>query len=98
MNLLPSIPLLLLAVTALSGCGVPDGETLFLEKGCAGCHRFKGHGGNMGPDLTAVSSGRSSEWLRRFLKNPAAVSPATRMPRLNLTEKEIRALILYLEG
>lgn len=58
----------------------PDGERLFREEGCANCHRFRGRGGSMGPDLTGVSNRRSTRWIMAQIRNPSSLNPDSRMP------------------
>lgn len=75
------------------------GERLFWEKGCGGCHAIRGAGGQMAPDL--AGQGRRPErdvaWHVRFLKEPAAVFPGTRMPSYrHLSEQELRTLAEFL--
>lgn len=48
------------------------GETLFSEKGCGSCHRIKGVGGRIGPDLTNIGAERSTEYLRQSIVEPDA--------------------------
>jgi putative heme-binding domain-containing protein len=48
------------------------GEALFRAKGCAECHRVRGEGGRLGPDLTTIGAERSTEYLRRSLVDPNA--------------------------
>jgi cytochrome c2 len=75
------------------------GEALFLNRGCATCHI---HGGveydgqiiGVGPALTVYRG--DEEFLREWLRNPAAVRPGTEMPTLGLAEEEIDALIAFL--
>lgn len=79
-----------------SGC-LPDGAALFEEKGCSTCHRFRGGGGSLGPDLTAVAARRPRSWIRRQITDPAAHDPGARMPAYNaLSFLEQRALVNYL--
>ena len=74
------------------------GEGVFRDKGCMDCHRFKGKGGSMGPDLTAVRDRRSVFWIRSQIKNPQKNSPNSRMPAFeDISELEIIALIAYLK-
>lgn len=61
-----SAAILAIAAFALSGCGggsstatgenPDDGERIFAESGCAGCHAFApaGSGGGSGPDLNNI--------------------------------------------
>jgi cytochrome c oxidase cbb3-type subunit III len=52
---------------------VQAGEALFWNKGqCGGCHRVRGKGGLMGPDLTNIGSQRSLEKLREAVLDPDA--------------------------
>ena len=75
------------------------GEKLFVAKGCVTCHQ---HGQveteadslAFGPDLTHYNA--SPEFLHTWLKDPAAVRPATMMPNLELKAYEIDALIAFL--
>lgn len=77
----------------------PDGSVIFRREGCVGCHSFKGHGGFMGPDLTAVRSRRSRDWIRAQIKNPRKHNANSAMPSFDhLSWREINALIAYLES
>ncbi len=76
------------------------GKALFTAKGCAACHQHAdvivsatvGHVG--APNLTDYRP--DPEFLRRWLRDPQAVRPGTRMPNLNLSDDEIEALIAFL--
>ena len=48
------------------------GRALFRNQGCPQCHRIKGDGGRLGPDLSRVGVSRSPEHLRESLVNPDA--------------------------
>lgn len=68
---------------------IERGRSLFLESGCAACHRhgdFPGAAGEVGPDLTDMGqkyqSSVSAAWLRRWLRDPRAVHPRTAMPQV----------------
>ena len=81
----------------LAGCAV-DGAKLFEKEGCNKCHRFKGLGGSICPDLTEVTKRRSDAWIRQQIKNPLVNNPDSRMPSFsNLSNKEIQAIIDYLK-
>ncbi len=75
------------------------GEKLFIAKGCVTCHTHPAfaHQGytSVGiKDLTGYTA--IPEYLRVWLKDPAAIKPATEMPNLELKEGEIEALIAFL--
>jgi cytochrome c oxidase subunit 2 len=82
------------------------GYTLFLQKGCSGCHAVNGVSrGAVGPNLTYFNSratfagaifGNDDENLRAWLRDPPAEKPGSLMPKLNLPEGEITSLIAYL--
>ena len=49
------------------------GENLFEEKGnCTSCHRVKGKGSRLGPDLSDVGAIRSPEAMQRSLMDPTS--------------------------
>ncbi len=82
------------------------GYTLFLQKGCSGCHAVNGVSrGAVGPNLTYFNSratfagaifGNDNESLRAWLRDPPGEKPGSLMPKLNLAEGEITSLIAYL--
>lgn len=74
------------------------GESLFTARTCDSCHRINGKGGNSAPDLSAVGARRDADWLKKWLRDPAAVKPGTAMPRLPLSTGDIEALATYLSG
>ncbi|MDA1088316.1 MAG: c-type cytochrome [Verrucomicrobia bacterium] len=72
------------------------GRQLFEEKGCVGCHKVGGKGGDVGPPIDDVATRRDAEWIVAHFRDPQALSPGTVMPKFDLTEHEIRALTEFL--
>ena len=66
-------PVILAAI--LGGCAHYDGGRLFHTEGCITCHRFKGSGGGMGPDLTAITALKSDSAIYNYLQNPKKYNP-----------------------
>jgi len=103
MNILKTVfrtgMVIMVAVTLFSfGCSV-DGASLFQKEGCINCHRFKGEGGSICPDLTDVTRKRSDKWIRQQIKDSGVNYPNSTMPGFgHLSEKEIQALIDYLKS
>lgn len=86
-----------------------EGEKLFLEGACAGCHAIKGTDaqGNLGPNLTHMASrtkfagaifDTNASNLAMWLKDPPGVKPGSKMPNLQLRDEEIEALVAYLQS
>jgi mono/diheme cytochrome c family protein len=63
---------------------------------CVTCHTITDAGGTVGPILNLVGLRRSAEWLDRWLKNPNAVKPGTKMPKFPFTEEERELAVSYL--
>lgn len=78
------------------------GQRLFVAKGCVVCHqhaRTAEYGFyNVGPELTEKRF--AAGYLREFLADPSIKPPTTnaRMPKLNLNETEISALVAFING
>jgi len=83
----------------ISGCAMTyNGEMLFFSEGCSQCHSFKGKGGRMGPDLSAVTNLRSDSWIDRYIINPTDINPLARMPSFNhLSNSKRKAIIAFLK-
>jgi cytochrome c oxidase subunit II len=94
---------------APASSGARMGERVFLDSQCADCHTVRGTParGDIGPDLTHLQTrdtiaaltlpntrARLSSWVR----DPQAFKPGNRMPVLDLSAAQHRALIDYLEG
>jgi cytochrome c2 len=110
---LAAIGLVLLLLSALPGRAAPaapvtpapadaaHGKALFSAKGCVTCHHHaavagSGTFGEGNPDLTTYRW--NADYLRTWLKDPAAVKPNTAMPNLGLKSDEIEALIAFLSA
>jgi cytochrome c oxidase subunit 2 len=85
------------------------GAQAFAADGCGGCHTIRGTdaNGRVGPDLTHVGSRATlaaltlpndSAALARWLRDPQHVKPGNRMPDLDLSQRDVAALVDYLEG
>jgi len=87
----------ILAAT-LIGCSNYNGEELFHTEGCITCHRFKGAGGSMGPDITAISQIKSESAIDSYLKNPGKSNTQARMPSFaHLSRAKRKAIISFLK-
>lgn len=93
------IIILFAAAHWLTGCSPPyNGEKLFHAEGCISCHRFKGNGGSMGPDLTAITEVKSDSAINGYLKNPQKYNQQARMPSFaHLSTAKRKALISFLK-
>ncbi len=90
--------------------GLMEGKALFHTKGCRGCHKIGGVGGDDGPDLTRIGekdpvltnftnvSGPHTfkNWHKEHFENPAKIVPGSQMPALGLSDQEIDLLTFYM--
>jgi len=85
-----------------------QGKVVFETSPCLGCHRVAGLAGNgeYGPDLThlmsrdTIASGaapNTSENLHNWIRDPSSIKPGATMPALQLSDKQIDAVVAYLE-
>lgn len=88
------------------------GQTIFAREGCLGCHKARGLGGILGPDLTEqgektryeydfqnIAGEQSvSNWLKQHFKDPEMVSPGSQMLSIDLPESELEALATFVMG
>lgn len=74
-----------------------EGERLFKETGCLGCHSIDQLGVNdHGPNLSGMGTKTSAAWIYTWLKNPKHYREDTRMPSLRLTDEEASHLTSFL--
>lgn len=77
------------------------GKTVFLAKGCVGCHQRGSMGQvQIGPNLTDLGERATEEYVRQSITDPRAhvVSgyEGVEMPSLSLTDSELDALVDFL--
>ncbi|MCK4749849.1 MAG: c-type cytochrome, partial [Bacteroidales bacterium] len=88
------------------------GKNLFSQEGCLGCHKARGVGGILGPDLTRQGEKTKHEysfqniageqtvsnWLKEHFRDPEMVSPGSQMLQIHLEEEELEALATFVMG
>jgi ubiquinol-cytochrome c reductase cytochrome b subunit len=74
------------------------GRRIYQDMDCAYCHKIKGKGGAVGPELDKVAGGRSVEWLEAHFRDPKSMTPGSKMPQLHLLDDEISALTAYMKS
>lgn len=83
---------------------VKRGEQLFLSSGCKNCHRVRGEGGSVGPELAGPTlRGKSRQWLMEQITNSSAHfpkgGPKTSMTAFtNLSKEQLDDIVSYLMG
>lgn len=85
------------AVPAETPSAAEIGADLFQSKGCIACHQQDAiavGGGHIGPNLSHYQP--DPAFVRAWLRDPAAVRPATQMPNLGLDDEEIESLLAFL--
>ncbi|MGD8833507.1 MAG: c-type cytochrome [Desulfobacteraceae bacterium] len=88
---------------------VVEGERLFREKGCLGCHKLNGVGGDLGAALDGVASRpllyfpmanvigdrTAYNWVKQHFDDPRAIVPGSEM-KVSLTDEEAEQLTTHL--
>jgi len=86
---------------------VVEGRRVFQRTACINCHAVSGTvaAGQFGPDLThvmsrdTIASGiapNTVENLRAWIRDPESLKPGSRMPAMQLTDRELDAVTMYL--
>jgi cytochrome c oxidase subunit 2 len=89
------------------GDTVSEGQHIFETTACINCHAISGTvaDGRFGPDLShlmsrdtiaAGAAPNTPENLRRWIQNPDAIKPGSRMPAMELSDRELDAVTAYL--
>lgn len=88
--------------------GDPDrGEAMFIQYGCGSCHgaaHVRMATGMVGPSMDGIALramiagklGNSPDNMRRWIRDPQAVTPGTDMPDLNVGERDARDISAFL--
>lgn len=71
------------------------GQGVF-DASCKGCHAIDGAGGTMGPELSSIGSKMDAAKIAAFVKDPAAVKAGSPMPKLPLSEEDLKAVAEFL--
>jgi cytochrome c2 len=75
------------------------GKSLFVEKGCYGCHdaAIRKDLPKFSTPFNTISRKISSKaWAAKWIENPAGVRPATLMPKFRISESQRHDLVAYL--
>ncbi|MEK6602358.1 MAG: c-type cytochrome, partial [Candidatus Binatota bacterium] len=75
-----------------------EGQRLFEQIGCTGCHLVKGYEDipKVAPSLGRISAKVDPSWMVRWIQNPHNYRPNTRMPNFSLKEDEAVAIGAFL--
>jgi cytochrome c oxidase subunit 2 len=84
-----------------------EGQHIFETTACINCHAVAGTvaDGRFGPDLShlmsrdtiaAGAAPNTAENLRRWIQNPDFIKPGSRMPAMELSDRELDAVTAYL--
>lgn len=77
---------------------VVRGKMIWDSENCMGCHTILGEGAYYAPELTRVVERRGAEWIRIFIRDPAAMYPGKRrMVQYDFSEDEISEVIAFLD-
>lgn len=75
-----------------------EGQRLFEQIGCTGCHLVQGYENipKVGPSLRKISAKVDPGWMLRWIENPHNFRPRTRMPNFELSREDSIAIAAYL--
>ncbi len=97
LNGFPAKPTLGAPAQRAAGPNAPPRPLIFSQL-CITCHALEGAGGTVGPALDGVGSRFDAAYLDRWLRDPAAVKPGTKMPKLPLDEAQLTELVTFLSS
>jgi predicted CXXCH cytochrome family protein len=65
---------------------------LFYEQGCLSCHKVRGRGGDIGPDITKAGEIHDAKWHFKHFKDPKSVVETSEMPNKDLSDEQAQQL------
>ena len=88
------------------------GLQVFRQEGCLGCHKARGVGSTIGPDLTeqgkktrheynfarVIGEQTVTNWLYEHFRDPEMVSSGSQMLAIDLADEDLQALITFTLG
>ena len=76
------------------------GKEVYNLKGCGGCHKIAGTGGELGPDLTNEGNiiSHDAGWHKRHFTDPQSVTPDSTMPKIDFSDKELSAITEFMQS
>jgi ubiquinol-cytochrome c reductase cytochrome b subunit len=72
------------------------GAGYFRQARCSTCHNLIDGEPKPGPNLAELGTLKSTYQMIAHIRNPAALNPGTRMPRIELTQVQVQALSAFL--
>jgi cytochrome c oxidase cbb3-type subunit 2/cytochrome c oxidase cbb3-type subunit I/II len=76
-----------------------EGEKIFVDNGCDGCHEQGGRKPGTGPSLIGAARRHSMQYLVQHFKDPKSLVPTSTMPKFDyLTDEEMIKLIHYMKS
>jgi mono/diheme cytochrome c family protein len=75
-----------------------EGQRIFEQVGCTGCHLVKGYENipKVAPSLMKISAKLDPSWMVRWIENPHKFRPRTRMPNFELNTNDALAIASYI--
>jgi cytochrome c553 len=97
MGIIVLVALLLTACVAMDrDAAVARGGQVFRDQGCYGCHTVGATGTPIATDLTRIGARHDEAYFVAWLRDPSPQQPRQHMPKLALSDGEVRALAAYL--
>lgn len=87
--------LLIVGTVAAHAASAPE----VYEKKCKLCHSIGGDAGKQaekGGKLDGVGAKRDAAWLEKYLRDPKAAMPDAKMPKMKLSDEELKTLVDYM--
>ncbi|MCS6806937.1 MAG: c-type cytochrome [Acidobacteriota bacterium] len=96
--------------TRIGAARIVEAQAVAMERGCLGCHKIGGRGGDEGPALDAVGRKPVGDlnfervpgertfvnYMRHHLRDPVGIVPGSQMPAQALSDREIELLTSYI--
>lgn len=75
-----------------------EGQRLFEQIGCTGCHLVQGYENipKVAPSLMKISAKVDPSWMVRWIENPHEFRPRTRMPNFELKPEDAVSIAAYI--
>jgi nitric oxide reductase subunit C len=77
----------------LASASMSPSAALVQQEGCLACHGLAGAGGTAAPRLEWIGGRHDAGWIARYLADPQAVTPGSRMPAFGQLSEGQRLMI-----